>query len=72
MARQQFKDASRTYASYANAKKVIDKLVDDNYAWMIIATEGGRFVPHILLSNRTCQLSHFYFLEKGCCVNLID
>lgn len=68
--RQAFKNPTKTYASYKNAKKVIDGLEDGDYSWSIMATEEGRFFPHVSYPAATTNLSHFYFIEKGCCVSV--
>ena len=71
MSREAFPAPDRTYKTYLKAKKVIDGLKDGNYEWCVCCTKDGRFFPHITynLKNNT-ELSHFYFIEKGCCVSL--
>jgi len=69
--RQLFKEPSRTYKTYKNAKKVIDALIDGNYAWQIAVTEEGRFFPVIFASQEKDNLSHFYFINRGCCIQFI-
>lgn len=67
MATQMFDDPSRTYISWKNAKKVIDRLEDGSYHWIIASTEQGRFFP-VILMTQTCEHSFHYFMNKGCCV----
>lgn len=69
--RQQFKDTDRTYKTYANAKKIIDSLPDDRFSWLIATTEDGRYFPVIFLSDRICELSYHYLINKGCCVQMV-
>ena len=64
-----FSENKRTYASYENAKKVIDSLEDGNYTWCICVNSEGRFFPHIIL-NGTREFNFHYFIEKGCCVTI--
>jgi len=68
MSREAFPNPDRTYKTYARAKKIIDGLVDDNYKWSIMCTEDGRYFPHVTYQISNVKLSHFYFIEKGCCV----
>jgi len=65
-----FPRPTRTYKTYMKAKKIITSLEDGNYKWSIICTEEGRYFPHIFLSTKNTHLSHFYFIEKGCCVTM--
>jgi hypothetical protein len=67
--RQQFKNTTRTYASWKNAKKVIDGLIDGNFAWMIASTEEGRFFPVVMIDLKNSNFH--YFIDKGCCVQVI-
>ena len=68
---QLFKDNKRTYASWQNAKKIIDNLdIEGNYMWQIGATEDGRFYPHVMIEN-TQDINFHYLINQGCCVSLI-
>jgi len=67
--RQQYKNVTRTYATWANAKKIIDKLEDGDFHWLIAASEDGRFFPVVFLESG-CGLNHHYFIHKGCCVRM--
>lgn len=68
--REDFSNVTRTYKTRAKAVKIIDKLIDDNYHWTILATEDGRFVPHIRYNSRDCELTMHYFIKQGCCVTI--
>ena len=71
MSKKLFPAPNRTYKTFKNAKKVVDGLIEGNYKWLIACTENGRFFPVIFYSNKECQeLNHFYFIEKGCCVQV--
>ena len=70
MSREAFPNPSRTYKTYKRAKKVIDGLEDGNYKWAICVTEEGKYFPHISYKAASIELTHFYFIEKGCCVTI--
>lgn len=65
-----FPRPTRTYKTYMKAKKIINSLEDGNYKWSICCTEDGRYFPHISFYPKNNTLSHFYFIEKGCCVTM--
>lgn len=66
---QLFENPSKTYKTYANAKKVIDKLEDGNWRWHIAVTEEGRFFPVIYIDNAQ-EFNFHYFINQGCCVKV--
>lgn len=66
-----FSDPCHTYKTYASAKKIIDKLEDGNYKWLIATTSEGRFFPVILVDGFDGEFNHHYFLENKCCVHVV-
>jgi hypothetical protein len=68
--REGFPRPSKTYRTYRKARNIISNLVEGNYKWSICVTEEGRYFPHIQYSIKNNTLTHFYFIEKGCCVTV--
>ena len=66
-----FKDNKRTYASYKNAKKIIDNLdINGDFSWMIGVTEEGRYFPHVTIHG-TRENNFRYLINQGCCVTIV-
>ena len=55
---------------YDNAVKAATKALPDDVRWLVMATEGGRFTPVIVMDSRTAQrygLLFSKFLKVGSC-----